>query len=203
MEKTDLKKELKELYLPSAKKVSVVDVPEMNFVMIDGTGDPNTAGSFQEAIGVLYGLSYTAKFMIKAREREDDFVVPPLEGLWWLEGVEGFNFERRDDWRWTMMIVQPKPVTRKVFEKARSELERKKNPPRLSEARFESFHEGLCVQIMHIGPYSEERPNIEKMHRFAEENGYKLRGKHHEIYLGDPRRTKPERLKTVLRQPVG
>jgi len=100
------------------------------------------------------------------------------------------------------LIVHPKPVTRKVFEEARSELERKKYPPRLSEARCEAFHEGLCVQIMHVGPYSEERPTIEKLHRFADKNGYTLRGKHHEIYLGDPRRTKPERLKTALRQPV-
>ncbi|MFQ5614887.1 MAG: GyrI-like domain-containing protein [Anaerolineales bacterium] len=201
MSKIDPKKELKHLYRPSAKKIVVVDVPPMNFLMIDGHGDPNTAQEFQDAVEALYPVAYALKFMSK-KEKGMDYVVPPLEGLWWVENMEEFTTEDKSAWEWTVMIMQPESVTPKMFEEALKQVEKKKNPPALSKIRFESFHEGLSVQIMYVGPYSEEGPTIEKMHDFIEENGYALSGKHHEIYLSDPRRTAPEKLKTVVRQPV-
>jgi hypothetical protein len=197
----DYKKELKHLYRPSAKKFEVVDVPPMNFLMIDGHGDPNTAQEYQEAIEALYAVAYALKFMSK-KEKGMDYVVPPLEGLWWAENVEAFNTGDKSAWDWTMMIMQPEWVTRDMFEKALKQVEKKKDLPALSKLRLEAYHEGLSVQILHIGPYAAEAPTIAGMHAFAAENGYQLAGKHHEIYLGDPGRVAPEKLKTVLRQPV-
>lgn len=201
MSKIDPKKELKHLYRPSAKKIVVVDVPPMNFLMVDGHGDPNTAQEYQDAVEALYAVAYALKFMSK-KEKGMDFVVPPLEGLWWVDNMEEFTTEDKSAWKWTAMIMQPESVTPEMFEGALKQVEKKKNPPALSKLRFERFHEGLSVQIMYFGPYSEEGPTIEKMHDFIEKNGYEPRGKHHEIYLSDPRRTAPEKLKTVLRQPV-
>ena len=202
MPKIDLKKELKHLYQPTAKEVAVVDVPEMNFLMIDGAGDPNTSQEYQDAIEALYAVAYTLKFMVKKRDPQVDYVVPPLEGLWWAQEMDAFSMEDKDAWKWTAMIMQPEVVTRELVEEAVQEVARKKDPPALPKIRFESYPEGLSVQIMHIGPYSEEAPTIQKLHAFAQQNGYQLRGKHHEIYLSDPRRTAPDRLKTVIRQPV-
>ncbi len=202
MPKIDLKKELKHLYQPTAKEVAVVDVPEMNFLMIDGAGDPNTSQEYQDAIEALYAVAYTLKFMVKKRDPQADYVIPPLEGLWWAQEMDAFSMEDKDAWKWTAMIMQPEVVTRELVEEAIQEVERKKDPPALPKIRFESYPEGLSVQIMHIGPYSEEAPTIQKLHAFAQQNGYQLRGKHHEIYLSDPRRTAPDRLKTVIRQPV-
>ena len=202
MSKIDLKKELKHLYLPSAKEVVLLDVPRMNFIMIDGRGDPNTSQEFQDAMEVLYGLAYGLKFALKKQGIEPDYTVMPLEGLWWTAGGRAFDMADKDNWEWTLMIMQPDHITEEMVEQAKVELKAKKNPPALGKVRFEAFHEGLSVQIMHIGPYAEEKPTIEKLHRFAEEQGYRRRGKHHELYIGDPNRTKPERLKTVLRQPL-
>jgi hypothetical protein len=202
MPKIDLKKELKHLYQPSAKEVAVVDVPEMNFLMIDGAGDPNTSQEYQDAIEALYAVAYALKFVVKKRDPEVDYVVPPLEGLWWAEEMNAFRMGDKDAWQWTAMIMQPEVVTQELVDEAVQEVARKKDPPALPKIRFESYPEGLSVQIMHIGPYSEEAPTIEKLHAFAQQNGYQLRGKHHEIYLSDPRRTAPDRLKTVIRQPV-
>jgi hypothetical protein len=202
MPKADVKKELKHLYSPSAKEVSIVDVPEMGFLMIDGQGDPNTSREYQEAIETLYTVAYQLKFMIKKRDPGLDYVVPPLEGLWWAEDMADFATRNKSAWQWTAMIYQPDHVTRELFEEAVQQVKEKKDPVALPLLRFEPYHEGLSVQIMHIGPYADEGPTIEKLHAFAEEKGYRLRGKHHEVYLGDPRRTAPEKLKTVIRQPV-
>ncbi len=202
MPKIDFKKELKHLYKPSAKEVVLVDVPPMNFLMIDGRGDPNTAQEYKDAIEALYAASYALKFMIKRGEAAIDYTVMPLEGLWWTDDMSQFSADNKDIWKWTAMIMQPEYVTGDLVDAALQEVERKKNPPALSKIRFETLHEGLAVQIMHIGPWSAEEPAIERLHAFAKENGYELRGKHHEIYLSDPRRTAPERLKTVVRQPV-
>ena len=202
MPKVDFKKQLKHLYQPSAKVVSVVDVPQMNFLMIDGQGDPNTSQEYQEAMTALYTISYQLKFTIKQRDPELDYVVPPLEGLWWAEDMEVFSLNDKDAWQWTAMILAPDQVTQALFEKAVEEVQRKKDLPGLVRLRLERYHEGLSVQIMHIGPYAEEAPTIEKLHAFAREEGYRLRGKHHEIYLSDPRRTAPDKIKTVIRQPV-
>jgi len=200
--KIDLKKELKQLYQPSPNEVVLVDVPRMNFLMIDGQGDPNTSQEFQEATDALYGVSYGIKFALKKQGLGPEYTVMPLEGLWWMAGGGEFDMEARDAWRWTLMIMQPDHVTGEVVERATDHLKEKKDPPGLAGMRFEPFHEGLSAQIMHIGPYAEEGPTIQRIHDFAKEQGSRLLGKHHEIYLGDPRRTKPERLKTVLRQPV-
>ncbi len=202
MEKVDFKKEYRELYFPPSREVVLVDVPKMRFLMIDGSGDPNDSREFQEAVEALYGLSFTVKFMLKRRGAERDYTVPPLEGLWWVEGGGMFNMEERESWRWTLMIMQPDWVNAALVGEARSELQKRKKPPALEKVRLEDFQEGLSAQIMHIGPYAEEQPTLEKLHRFAEENGYRLRGKHHEIYLSDPRRVDPRKMRTVLRHPV-
>ena len=201
MAKKDLKKELQTLYFPSAKEVSVVDVPPMDFAMVDGVGNPNSSPAFQEAIGALYGISYTLKFMLK-KTMNADYVVMPLEALWWTKTSGGFDYETpAKSWKWTCMILQPDFVTRTHFKEAAALLEARKHPPALSKVRLERFDEGHAVQVMHIGPYSAEKPAIERLHAYIKEHGHKLAGKHHEIYMGDPRRTAPARLKTVVRQP--
>ncbi|AAM04554.1 TPA: hypothetical protein HA338_07165 [Methanosarcina acetivorans] len=206
MSKLDLKKENKELYNPSAKEVSIIDVPEMNFLMIDGEGDPNTSKEYQDAIEALFSVSFKAKFISK-KEISQDYAVMPLEGLWWIENMEDFDIQNKSNWNWTAMIRQPDFITKNIIEKAIEEVEKKKNPPALARLRFESPHEGLSAQIMHIGPYSKEGPTIEKLHNFVKEEGYEFDGsmpgeRHHEIYLSDMRRTKPEKLKTIIRQPM-
>ncbi len=200
MAKRDFKKELKHLYGPSKKEFSVVDVPPMNFLMIDGHGDPNDNPDFQEGMDALYGMAYTIKFALKPQGIE--YVVPPSEGLWWMEDMSEFSVETKDRWQWTLMIMQPDEVTQEIVAAAQGELARKKDPPALSRLRYERYHEGLSVQIMYLGAYADEGPTIARMHEFIRENGYDFNGKHHEIYLGDPRRTAPEKLKTVIRQPV-
>ena len=202
MKKIDFKKELKHLYKPSAKEVAIIDVPEMNFLMIDGVGDPNTAQEYKDAVEALYAVSYALKFMIKKGEKAIDYGVMPLEGFWWVDDMTQFSMNNKDIWKWTAMIMQPEYVTEDLFNKALEQVEKKKNPPALSKIRFGSFHEGLAAQIMHIGSYSEEGPTIKKLHNIIKENGCKLRDKHHEIYLSDPRRSAPEKMKTVIRQPI-
>ena len=203
MTKTDFKKEWKHLYKPSSNKFEIVDVPPMNFLMIDGQGDPNTAQEYQEALEALYAVAYKIKFTSK-KELGKDYVVPPLEGLWWAEDMDIFaTGGDRDAWQWTMMIMKPEWVTEELFEEARNHVGKVKAPPALSNIRLENYHEGLSVQIMHIGPFSEEGPTIHKLHHeYLPENKLLEAGKHHEIYLGDPRKVAPEKLKTVLRQPV-
>jgi len=201
MRKVDLKKERKHLYKPSIKKIEIVDVPKMNFLMIDGQGDPNKTREFQEAVEALFSLSYTAKFMVKKGEQAVDYSVMPLEGLWWTDDMAAFSTERKGEWKWTVMIMQPEYVTDELLEKAIDRVKKKKKLAALSKLRFESYHEGPAAQIMHIGPFSEEGPTIEKIHRFINENGYELAGRHHEIYLSDFRKAAPKKLKTVIRQP--
>lgn len=206
MAKIDLKKELRHLYRPSAKKVGVVDVPAFKFVMIDGKMEPGktpeTSQAFQDALEALYGASYTLKFMSKLREENPiDYTVMALEGLWWTDADE-FDFNDKENWNWTLMMLQPGHITEEMYQETLHQLKEKRDNPALLKMRFENFSEGLSMQTMHIGPYSEEPRTMEKMMAFAQENGYVLRGKHHEIYLGDPRRAKPENLKTILRHPI-
>jgi hypothetical protein len=200
--KTDFKKKFKYLYAPSAKKAEFINVPEMNFIKIDGKGDPNSSQEFQDAIEALYALSYTLKFMIKKSDAEKDYVVSPLEGLWWVEDMNKFSIKNKDAWFWTLMIMQPEYVTQKNYETAVIEVRRKKNPTALSKARFETYNEGESAQIMHIGPFDREEPTINNLHAFIEESGKEKRGRHHEIYLSDFRKADPEKLKTIIRQPV-
>jgi hypothetical protein len=211
MEKLDLKKDLKYLYLPSAKKIELVDVPAMNFVMIDGAIEtdqvPGTSPLFSESMQALYGAAYTLKFAAKLRQENPvDYPVMALEGLWWVEDGT-FDLQKPGNWKYTVMIMQPDLVTPEMFAGALAQLRKKKgDQPVFARLRLERFQEGLCVQTMHIGPYAAEPATVERMHAFMLENGYRdrvgLGGKHHEIYMGDPRRTDPSKLKTVLRHPV-
>ena len=206
MSKLDLRKELGHLYRPSARQVEIVRVPAWKFVMIDGQIEPGaapgTSPAFQEAMQALYGAAYTLKFMSKLRQDNPiDYPVMALEALWWVDGGE-FDISHPEDWKWTAMILQPDHINKKMLKEALLQLGKKKPGPALDKLRLERFREGTCVHIMHVGPYSEEPRSLEKMYAFARENGYALRGKHHEIYLGDPRRARPEKLKTILRHPV-
>ena len=203
MPKMDMKKkELKHLYFPPKDEPVLVDVPPMNYLMIDGIGNPNASQEFQDAIEALYGVSYTLKFMVKKENAELEWVVMSLEGLWWADNMEDFSSGNKDSWQWTLMIMQPRHVTEEHVGKAVEELERKKKPRALNKIRFEEYIEGKSAQIMHFGHFEDEGPTIEKLHSFIAEKGYALRGKHHEIYMSDYRKTAPEKLKTVIRQPV-
>lgn len=203
----DFKKEYKDLYMPKDKPV-LIEVPAMNFIMVDGSGDPNNNHCFEQAVELLYGLSFTIKMSkMKGNQPEGyfEYVVPPLEGLWWID-EGGFSFEKRDNWKWTLMIRQPGFVNEEVFKWACGELVKKKRELPTENARFEALDEGLCVQIMHIGPYSTEPETMKKINDFVAREGLRDRlgagGKHHEIYISDPRKSKPENMKTVLRHPV-
>ncbi|TCL58323.1 hypothetical protein EDC14_104216 [Hydrogenispora ethanolica] len=204
MGKIDLKKELQTFYNPSAGTVQIVRLPALRFLIIDGRGDPNTAPAYREAVAALFGLSYTLKFMLK-REGGADYGVMPLEGLWWTGNpadYADFSPDHKELWQWTALMLQPDCIDPERVERARSELHRKKDLPALDRVRLERFEEGLAAQILHLGPYADEAPTIDRLHRFIAENGYRRTGKHHEIYLNDPRRTAPGRLKTILRQPI-
>lgn len=201
MSKVDLRKDLKHLYNPLATEVSVVEVPPMNFLMVNGTGDPNTSQEYQQAMEVLFSLSYSLKFRVK-KNSGVDYAVMPLEGLWWTDDPSQFSVSNKAIWKWTAMIMQPEYVAAEMVAEALDEVRKKKGSPALERVRFETYHEGLSAQIMHIGPYAAEEPTIAQLHSFIRESGYELSGKHHEIYLSDPRRTVPEKLKTVLRQPI-
>lgn len=204
MSKIDFKKELKHLYKPSHKEVVSVEVPEMNFLMIDGAGDPNTSQEYQDAVEALYAVSYALKFIIKKGPTAVDYGVLPLEGLWWTDDMNQFSIDNKAIWKWTSMIMQPEYVTGELVEEALQQVEKKKNPPALSRTRFQPFKEGQAAQTMHIGPFSEEGPTIEKIHDYIKEHGYSFEGtreKHHEIYLSDFRKTAPEKMKTIIRQP--
>jgi hypothetical protein len=201
MKKLDLRKDLKELYAPSAKEPELVRLPSFQYLMIDGAGDPNSSPGFQESVQALYGDAYTLKFMTK-KEKGIDYPVMPLEGLWWADDMKAFLMAARDAWRWTLMIMQPPIITKAAMTKGIETAMEKKGIAALERIRLEKLTEGLCVQIMHIGQYAQEGPTVERLHLFAEERGLDLRGKHHEIYLSDPRKASPGKMKTILRQPV-
>jgi hypothetical protein len=201
--KIDMRRELRALYAPPATPV-LVDVPELAFLMIDGRGDPNTSTEYREAVAALYAVSYALKFAIKRTANGADYAVMPLEGLWWADDMTDFDF-RKADWHWTMMIAQPDLVTLERVEQAAADTMRKKNLPTVTRLRLERFCEGLCAQVLHVGPYSAEGPTIASLHAFIRDHGYTFDGrrqKHHEIYLSDPRRTAAAKLKTVVRQPI-
>jgi hypothetical protein len=206
METLDLRTQFKHLYNPSAKKVVLVDVPPLQFAMIDGfiPADQRVGDSpdFAEALDALYGISYTLKFMFRKRgENPIDYPVMALEALWQTEsGI--FNPDVRENWQYTAMIMQPDIITPEVFEEGRVQLLKKHPGPGPQRLRLETFHEGRAIQVMHLGPYATEPATIARMDEFAQANGLTLHGRHHEIYLGDPRRADPEKLKTVLRHRV-
>lgn len=209
MTTVDYKKLEKEYYIPKTKP-EIIQIPKMKFLMVDGKGNPNTSKEYSEALEMLYGLSYAIKMTKKSGNTPVgyfDYVVPPLEGLWWTENdkYKGEGFLDKDKFLWTSMIRQPDFVTNEVFEKAKEALLKKKPQLNLSKVQLVDFEEGLCAQVMHLGPYDDEPATIAKLVNFVNEAGYvedfEVR-KHHEIYLGDPRKTKPENLKTVIRHPV-
>lgn len=202
-EKYDYKKTLKALFNPSAKEPQVVSVPPMQFLAIEGKGDPNDNPEFETAVSALYGCAYTIKFARKKAAIGPEYSVQPLEGLWWLEGgsTENWQSAPHSQWRWRLLIGQPDFVTQADLEGAKAEILKKKGTD-ISAVRLERFDEGPAVQILYIGPYKDERPTITKMHEWAQAQGYELHGLHHEIYLGDPRKAAPEKLKTILRMPV-
>ena len=201
MEVIDCKKELTQLYHSSSKEVVEVDVPSMNFLIVDGEGDPNTSQPFSDAVEALFALSYTLKFMIKKGTMAIDYGVMPLEGLWWADDMTKFSPDDKSNWKWRVMIMQPSFVTLELIESAIAKVKEKKNPTALSKVRFESFSEGRCAQILHIGPFSEEGPTIAKVHQFIDTISHRT-GKHHEIYLSDIRRADPSKWKTIIRQPM-
>lgn len=213
--KIDYKKEFPDLYLPKTKGM-IIDIPPIPYIMVRGKGDPNEEnGAYKQTMQILYGLSFTIKMSKKGThiiEGYHDYVVPPLEGLWWMNDLDYIDFEHKEKFEWISMIRLPDYATKEVFDWACGELRKKHPEIDFSHTTYEVFEEGICAQIMHKGPYDEEPATIEKLHRFIEEEGYvvdvdsiattgQLR-KHHELYLSDPRKSKPENLKTVIRLPI-
>jgi hypothetical protein len=200
--KTDLWKDYQEIFSPSAKEPQLVRIPSFFYLLIDGEGDPNTSASFMEAIGALYGMAYTLKFMLK-KERNLDFRVMPLSGLFHAADPAVFLQGRKNEWKWTLGIALPSIVKAADITRARTVASgKKKASPALPLVRRETLREGLCAQILHRGPYAAEKPTIERLHAFIRENGLTFAGSHHEIYVTDPNRSAPEKLKTIIRQPV-
>lgn len=207
MTKTDFKKSLKAYYNPKPKQYEIIKIPKMNFIMIDGIGTPGTSEAYLDSLAALYPIAYKTKFLAKANGQ--DYVVPPLEGLWWADDMADFIADNKHKWRWTMMIMQPDWVTKDMIEQSREMASQKDAPKLLNDVRFESYDEGLVAQYLHIGSYADEEPILKHMHnQYIPEQGYKMPAldakitKHHEIYLSDPRRVAPEKLRTVLRQPI-
>lgn len=200
--KIDLRKSLGTLYAPSARRVDEVDVPPMRYLTIDGSGDPNTAPAYHEAIEALFAVSYTLKFLVK-RRTGTDYGVMPLEGLWWADDMSRFTTHPADKsgWKWTMMIAQPDLVTPEMIDEARRMVVEKKGLAAVGRMRLETVREGRAMQTLHLGPYADEAPTIARVHAAIAAAGGRPTGKHHEIYLGDPRRAAPARLKTIIRQP--
>jgi hypothetical protein len=200
---TDPEQRLQRLYR-ARRTPQFVEVPELSFLMIDGHGDPNHSARYQQAMQALYAVSYTLKFALK-RQLGLDWRVAPLEGLWWAQDMAQFSVQRKADWDWTMMIRQPAQVTPELVEQAVRQVAQTKQLPAARELRLERFTEGPAAQVLHLGPYSAESPTIAALHAFIHQHGRRFDGrrhKHHEIYLSDPRRSAPERLKTIIRQPV-
>jgi hypothetical protein len=202
MEKLDLKKQWNHLYQPPATEIVAVDVPPLTYLMVDGEGDPNISPAFIQAIEALYSLSYTLKFSLKKSPQAVDYGVMPLEGLWWANDPHAFHRQDKSTWKWTAMILQPDFISYIQVDAAFNEVRKKKKPVALDRVRLETLKEGTAAQILYVGPFSAEGPTIQRIHDFIHSAGKELCGKHHEIYLSDPRRTTPEKLKTIIRQPM-
>ncbi len=210
METLDLRKQWKHLYNPSARKVELVQVPRFQFAILDGEIEaghgPSNSPDFQAAVEALYGIAYTLKFMLKLRKEDPlDYPVMALEGLWGTADFDraAFDITQPSGWQYTVLIMQPEVISPEIFQEGLAQLRKKRgDQPAIARLRLERFEEGLSIQTMHLGPYAAEMETVAKMDAFAEANGYVLHGRHHEIYLGDPRKAAPEKLKTVLRHPV-
>ena len=201
MAKIDLKKDLKHLYHAPSKEPVEVTVPPLNYLMVDGRGDPNSAPEYSQAVEALFAVSYTAKFMVKKGPQAIDYGVMPLEGLWWADDMSAFVANDRTHWQWTMMIMQPSFVTKDLLAAAIGDVRKKKSLPAIDKLRVETFDEGRCAQILHVGPFTDEGPTIERLHAFIDARAGRA-GKHHEIYLTDIRRAEPAKWKTLIRHPM-
>lgn len=202
MDRYDVKRDLKQLYAPKNTDWALVDVPPQRFIAADGEGDPNTSDAYARAVEALYSVAYTAKFAAK-RTLGRDFVVAPLEGLWWADDPRVFITRDKDAWRWRMLICLPDWVPDGLVEDAKEAAQDKKGLPAIADVLRVDLHEGTSAQLLHIGPYDDEGPSLARLHdEYLAAHGLRMSGIHHEVYLGDPRRTDPARLKTVLRQPV-
>lgn len=200
LRKVDLKKKYKTFYSERRGNISIIEVPEFKYLMCSGNGGP-CSDAYKNALEALFPLAYHIKFSMRTA-REVDYGVMPLESLWWMDDMTQFSKDRMNEWEWSAMIMQPNFITKEIVETACDELGKKKDLPFLKQIELVDFCDGLSAQIMHIGPYADEGPTIEKLHAHIHESGYEISGKHREIYLNDPRRTAPENLKTLIRQPV-
>lgn len=201
-DKIDFKRQYKTLYTASPKRISLVDVPKLPFLTLTGQGDPETSPDFQGKVEALYGISFTLKFMNKETGWGPDYAVPPLEGLWWADKLTDFADMIRENWKWKLMILQPDFISEEMMEQSVAKVARKRPSPYPGQAKLESFTEGLSAQVLHVGPYREATETIRNLHEFIKANNYDLRGEHHEVYLSDPRRASPDKLRTIIRQPV-
>lgn len=201
MSSLDLKKKYREHYTARVGKPTLVEVPARPFLMIDGAGDPNTSQEYADAVAALYPIAYGIRAVLK-RQTGDGYTVMPLEGLWWADDMSRFSVDDKSDWKWTMMICLPTPATAEMVGEVMPEVIAKKKLVSGEKVRFEVFEEGSAAQVMHLGPYADEAPTIQLLHEFIAAEGLSLTGKHHEIYLGDPRKTDPAKLRTLIRQPV-
>ena len=197
----DVKRERNDLYAPKNTTWAMVDVPPQRFLAVDGQGDPNTAPAYASAVAALYAVGYTVKFAAR-RQLDRDMVVAPLEGLWWSDDYAAFTARAKGCWRWTMLISQPDWVPDDLIEQAGRDALARKALPAISDVRLLALREGQCLQMLHVGSYDDEAPALAALHQQLTETGLTWAGKHHEIYLSDPRRTQPARLKTIIRQPV-
>ncbi|MBO0879525.1 MAG: GyrI-like domain-containing protein [Mycobacterium sp.] len=195
----DFKRELRDLHTARSTP-GVVEVPQLRFLVIDGHGDPNTSTEYRDAVSALYAVAYAARFALK-RDGALDYRVMPLEGLWWVPDMTRFSMEDKAAWHWTMMIMQPGEVSQQVYTDAKSTAAKKASAS-LERVRLDELDEGLAVQILHRGPYSAEGPTVAALHMFISEQGMQITGKHHEIYLSDPRRSAAANMRTIIRQPV-
>jgi hypothetical protein len=200
MHTVDLKKELKELYNPSAREVGDLEVPEMTFLTIDGEGDPNSSEVYQGSVEALFSVAYAVKFLVKKGPSRIDYGVMPLEGLWWADDMSRFSVDNKSEWKWTMMIMQPAFVTQELIGQALDGVRKKKKLKGLDDLRICAYAEGRSAQILHVGPFADEGPTIERLHRYIASRGV-LTGKHHEIYLSDIRKADPAKWRTIIRQP--
>jgi hypothetical protein len=201
MTRYDVKRELKHCYAPKNGDWALVDVPEQRFLAIDGRGDPNTSAEYARAVEALYAVAYTAKFA--AKDAGQDFVVGPLEGLWWADDPEVFTTRAKDSWQWRLLISMPGWVTDDRIEDAKRAALAKKGLPAIGAVRRETLHEGTCAQVLHVGTFDDEGPKLARLHdEYLRANNLRMSGLHHEVYLSDLRRTDPAKLRTVIRQPV-
>ena len=202
MDKLDFKKALAPLYAPKNTDWELIEVPAMNFLMVDGKGDPNTATDYSDAVAALYGVAYAVKFMSKKRLGKD-YGVAPLEGLWTASDPAVFENAQKSKWEWTMMIMHPEWITEAMVSEAVAATADKKELPALSKVRFERYNEGRSLQLLHVGSYDDEAPKLKYLHaQFMPQHKLTFNGLHHEIYLNDPRKTAPSKLRTIVRQPV-